>query len=269
MIVDGRAIAEDLYAELAPKFDGLGMTVKLGIIVVGENPVIESFVGMKMKAAARLGVAMVRVSLPETAATDDVAEAARKLVHETDAVIIQLPLPEQVDTDAVLAAVSNEKDVDALNPTIPEEKRFVHAPVALAAVEILKRSDVSIRGARTVVVGAGRLVGTPTAWLLTSLGADVSMFTLDEGSIEDLKDADIIVLGAGNPGFIQPDHIKEGVALIDAGTSELKKKIIGDADPACALKAAVFTPVPGGVGPIAIAEIFMNLFTLKEMQKKV
>jgi len=160
--------------------------------------------------------------------------------------------------------VPNEKDVDALNPTIAEGDRLVHAPVALAAVEILERSGVIIKGARTIVVGAGRLVGKPSAWLLKSLGAHVSMFTLEEGSIEDLKDADIIVSGAGNPAFIKPEHIKDGVALIDAGTSELKKKIAGDADPACAEKASVFTPVPGGVGPVAVAMIFRNLFDLLE-----
>ena len=133
---------------------------------------------------------------------------------------------------------------------------------ALAVVEILQRKNVHIEGARTVIVGAGRLVGAPSAWLLRKLGADVSMFTLQEGSIDDLKNADIIVSGAGNPGFIKPEHIKEGVALIDAGTSELNKKIAGDADPACAEKASVFTPVPGGVGPVAVAMIFRNLLDL-------
>ena len=267
MIVDGKAIAEDIYAELKPKFEKLGRAVKLGIIVVGENPVIESFVRMKEHAAERLSVEMVRANLPESARMQDVEQAARTLVSETDAVIMQLPLPKQVDIETALAAVPNEKDVDALNPTVPEGQRLVHAPVALAIVEILRRSGVTIAGARTVVVGEGRLVGKPAAWLLQSLGANVSIFSLDKGSITDLKDADIAVLGAGNPGFIRPEHLKEGVALIDAGTSELKKKIHGDADPACAGKASVFTPVPGGVGPIAVALIFKNLLDLVHARK--
>ncbi len=260
--VDCKRIAEDIYAELKLKFEKRDRMVKLGIVVVGVNPVIESFVGMKVRAAARLGVEMVRTSLSDTATTEEVVESVQKLVETTDAVILQLPLPKHVDINTALAAVPNEKDVDALNPDILEEERLVHAPVALAIVEILKRSNVKIQGARTVVVGAGRLVGKPSAWLLKSMGAEVSMFTLEEGSIEDLKDADIIVSGAGNPGFIKPEHIKNGVALIDAGTSELNKKISGDADPACAEKASVFTPVPGGVGPIAVAMIFKNLFDL-------
>ncbi len=264
MIIDGKAIAEDMYQALAKRRALFPQAVKLGIVVVGQNPVIDSFVRTKERNAGRLNVEMVRADLPETATQEEIITTLKDVGVRSDAVIPQLPLPAGIDINAVLSAVPNEKDVDALNPTISEEERLVHAPVALAVVEILKRSGVTIKGARTVVVGGGRLVGKPSAWLLKSLGADVSMFTLEEGSIEDLKDADIIVSGAGNPSFIKPEHLKEGVALIDAGTSELKKKIHGDADPACAEKASVFSPVPGGVGPIAVAMIFKNLFDLIE-----
>ncbi|MDO8561832.1 MAG: bifunctional 5,10-methylenetetrahydrofolate dehydrogenase/5,10-methenyltetrahydrofolate cyclohydrolase [bacterium] len=262
MVIDGKAIAENIYQDLAPKFKAFGRGVRLGIVVVGENPVIESFVRIKTRSAEKLAIEMVRTNLPDTATTDDVVAAVKRMCEETDAVIAQLPLPKEVDTNAVLASIPKEKDVDALNPTVPEEERPVHAPVALAAVEILNRSGVKIPGARAVVVGAGRLVGAPSAWLLRKLGANVSVFSLEEGSIHDLKDADIIVSGAGNPGFIKPEHIKESVALVDGGTSELNKKIAGDADPACAQIAGVFTPVPGGVGPVAVAMIFKNLLEL-------
>ena len=197
-----------------------------------------------------------------------IMQVVGRLTSQTEAVIVQLPLPPGVNTNEVLATVPNEKDVDALNPNTPEEQRLVHAPVALAVVEILKRSGIEIAGKRTVVIGAGRLVGAPSAWLLRNLGADVSVITLEEGSMEDLKEADIIVSGAGNPGLIKPEHVKEGVALIDAGTSELNKKILGDADPACAEIASVFTPVPGGVGPVAVAMIFRNLLELVRNAEK-
>lgn len=264
MIIDGRAIAEDIYADLAPAFTALGRKVRLGIVVVGENPVIESFVRLKGRSAARLNIEMVRKDLSESASEMEIISAIRALNGSADAVIAQLPLPRGISTNNVLATVPNKKDVDALNPDIPEERRLVHAPVALAAVEILKRSHVPIKNARVVVVGAGRLVGAPSAWLFRSLGANVSVFSLEEGSVNDLKNADIIVSGAGNPGFIKPEHIKDGVALIDGGTSELNKRIAGDADTACAKKASVFTPVPGGVGPVAVAMIFKNLFDLIE-----
>jgi 5,10-methylene-tetrahydrofolate dehydrogenase/methenyl tetrahydrofolate cyclohydrolase len=262
MIVSGPQIAEGIYAEVSDFFKT--HRARLGIVVVGDNPVIESFVRIKTRAAERLGVEMVRIDLPGSTSQTEIIAAVQHLSQEVSAVIAQLPMPAGIDTNAVLAALPVEKDVDALNPSVAEEDRPVHAPVALAVVEILKNSGVQIEGARTVVVGAGRLVGAPSAWLLKTLGAHVSMFTLQEGAIEDLKHADIVVSGAGNPGFIRPEHLKQGVALIDAGTSELNKKVVGDADPACAEVASVFTPVPGGVGPVAVAMIFKNLRVLIE-----
>ncbi|OGG58243.1 hypothetical protein A3C86_03820 [Candidatus Kaiserbacteria bacterium RIFCSPHIGHO2_02_FULL_49_16] len=264
MIIDGKAIAEDLYKGLSKRREMLNKKLKLGIIIGGVNPVIESFVRIKTRAAERLNVEMVRIDLPAGADTATAIEAIEELAKRTDAIIVQLPLPKEIDTHISLAAIPKEKDVDAINPTIPDNEHPVFAPVALAVVEILRRTGVNPRAKRTVVVGAGRLVGSPSAVLLKRLGANVSLFTLEEGAIEDLKDADIVVLGVGKPGYIKPQHIKTGVALVDAGTTEISGILQGDADPSCAEKAHVFTPVPGGVGPIAVAMIFKNLFDLVE-----
>jgi methylenetetrahydrofolate dehydrogenase (NADP+)/methenyltetrahydrofolate cyclohydrolase len=262
MILDGRAVAEDLYTQLAERRKAVSRPLSFGIVVGGANPVIEQFVRIKQRAAARLNIDMVRVDIPEGGTTEEAVTLVRKLSAETDSVIVQLPLPSHIDTEAVLRAIPKEKDVDAINPAVSDDNRPVYAPVALAVVELLKRGAVETAGKRAVVIGAGRLVGAPSAVLLKRLGAQVSMFTLDEGSIDDLKDADIIVCGAGNPGFVKPEHIKEGVAIVDAGASEASGRICGDADPACAQKAGVFTPVPGGVGPVAVAMIFKNLLDL-------
>lgn len=262
MIADGKAIAEDMYQAFAARRSRYAQPIKLGILVVGANPVIESFVRIKTRAAQRLNIEMVRVDLPAESATEFVVSEVQKLAGATDAIIAQLPVPKTVDTDAVLSAIPLDKDVDALNPTVAEDKHPVFAPVALAVVEILQRSRVKIENARAIVIGNGRLVGAPSAVLLKRLGAHVSLFTLQQGSINDLKTADIIVCGAGNPGFVKPEHIKLGVAIIDAGASESKGRVVGDADPSCASKASVFTPVPGGVGPVAVAMIFRNLFDL-------
>src|SRR3989338_3070352 len=261
MIVDGRAIAEEIYQDLS--HTALRGS-RLGILVSGKNEVIESFVRIKSKAAERLGVEMIRVDLPDNAGTLDAVSAVEGLSHAANAIIVQLPLLNALDTDAVLAAIPDEKDVDAINPRVGERAHTVEAPVALAVLEILHRADIEPRGKRAVVIGAGRLVGAPTAALLKRLGANVSMFTLEQGRIEDLKSADIIICGAGKPGFIRPEHINEGVVLIDAGASEQGGVVRGDADPACAEKASVFTPVPGGVGPIAVAMIFKNLLDLAD-----
>lgn len=268
MTVNCKAIADEIYASLKERRSRIKRPITLGIIVSGANPVIESFVRIKRQAAERLDVTVERDDLTDGAGTSAAIDTVKDLALRTDAVIVQLPLLKHLDTNAVLAAIPRAKDVDAINPTVADDERLVSAPVALAVVDILDRSGVVIRGKRTVVVGAGRLVGAPSASLLRSLGARVSMFTLDEGSIDDLKDADIIVCGAGNPGFIKPEHIKEGAAIIDAGASEQGGVIKGDADPACANKASVFTPVPGGVGPVAVAMIFKNLFDLIEKSQE-
>jgi methylenetetrahydrofolate dehydrogenase (NADP+)/methenyltetrahydrofolate cyclohydrolase len=166
----------------------------------------------------------------------------------------------------VLAAIPTSHDVDALNPTTPFDERIVHAPVAMAVIEVLQRAHVDPVGKRVVVAGAGRLVGAPSAALLKDRGADVTVMSLSSGSLEALKQADIIVLGMGQPHSVVPDMIKDGVVIIDAGTSNAptggSASLAGDADPRCAEKASVFTPVPGGVGPVAIAMIFRNLLRL-------
>ena len=265
MIIDGKAIAEDMYSDLESL---RSRTSTLGIIVASRDPVIESFVRIKSRAAARLHVELRRIDLLDKPTTEDALSAIEKIAPEVDGIIIQLPLPESLDTVAILSAIPPNLDVDGINPTIAEGDRIVRAPVAGAIAEILKRNAVDVKNKKAVVVGAGRLVGAPALHLLASLGAQVSVVTLESGSLEDLKNADIVVLGAGNPGFVKPEILKEGAVLIDAGTSESSGKVVGDADPSCGPKCSLFTPVPGGVGPIAVAMIFKNLYALAEKNDK-
>ncbi|HEV3245553.1 MAG TPA: bifunctional 5,10-methylenetetrahydrofolate dehydrogenase/5,10-methenyltetrahydrofolate cyclohydrolase [Candidatus Paceibacterota bacterium] len=262
MIIDGKALAEQVYEELTARRAAFSRTPRLGIVVASKDPVIESFVAIKAQIAQRLKVELMRADLEAAAGTAGVITAVQRLVASADGIIVQLPLPDSVDVNAALSSIPDDKDVDAISTAT--DRHVVDAPVARAVALILQHAGVDLKGKRAVVVGAGRLVGVPAAALLKKLGAKVSMFTLEEGSIYDLKTADIVVCGAGNPGFIKPEHVKNGVALIDAGTSEQSGKVVGDCDSACADVASVFTPVPGGVGPIAVAMIFKNLFDLIE-----
>ncbi len=267
MNIDGRAIAESIYIELSERRQKIAGTVSLGIVVASHDPVIESFVRIKSRAAQRLNVELRRLDLLNQPTTADALAAIEQLGPKVDGIIVQLPLPNALDTDAVLAAIPPFLDVDGINPSVADADRVVLAPVADAIEEILKRGDFDATGKTCVIVGAGRLVGVPAAHLMRSLGAHVSVVTLESGSLSELKDADIVILGAGNPGFVKPEMLKDGVVLIDAGTSEQGGKVMGDADPACAEKVALFTPVPGGIGPIAVAMIFKNLFDLVEKNK--
>lgn len=246
MLVDGKAIAEDILSSLEKERGNFG-ALTLGLVMGEADAATESFIKIKSRAAERLGIEVKRFG-PE--------EFEKAL--ECTGVIVQLPLP---GGEELLSRLPGKKDLDALGGG-PQ----VLAPVAGAVAEILARTGVDPKGKKAVVVGAGRLVGAPTAAMLRAKGADVSVITQTRGSLEDLKTADIVVLGAGEPGLIKPEMLKQGVVLIDAGTSESSGKLAGDADPSCAQVASVFTPVPGGVGPIAVAMIFKNLFSLAKKE---
>jgi methylenetetrahydrofolate dehydrogenase (NADP+)/methenyltetrahydrofolate cyclohydrolase len=258
MIIDGRKIAEDVYVSLLKERERITRPLRLGIIVGIEDPVIESFLRIKRRAAERLGVEIVRIDLVAPT-TMSLIEAVQNISDTVDGVIVQLPLPDTVDVDAVVNAVPKEKDVDANGV---HHSPSIAAPVALAIGEILKQSGVVLQEKKVLIVGHGRLVGKPVAAWFTSLSIQPVVVTDRLGLEAHAPSADIIVLGVGEPGLLKSSMITNGVVIIDAGTAELGKKIVGDADPDCAEKASVFTPVPGGVGPVAVAMIFKNLFTL-------
>ncbi len=267
MIIDGRYIAEEIITRLAARRDALPLVLSMGVLMGAEDAASASFVRIKERVAERLRVRVVREVLTEATTTEGAIRAARSLCENTQGVLAQLPLPPHLDTQQILAAIVPMRDLDAVNPTVAYGERVVHAPVAEAIAEIFLRTNIELRRKKAVVVGAGALVGAPSAQLLRERGADVSIITQSRGSLEELKNADIVVLGAGDPGFVKPEMLKQGVVLIDAGTSESSGKLAGDADPACAEVASVFTPVPGGVGPIAVSMLFKNLFTLAEHSK--
>jgi methylenetetrahydrofolate dehydrogenase (NADP+) / methenyltetrahydrofolate cyclohydrolase len=271
MIVDGRAIADKLYGELLKEREEFG-EVTLGHLVTEMSPVTASYARIKERGAERLGIKMVRIELPAGSTTVDALAAIATLVETTDGVIPQLPIVQGIDAAAVINAIPKEKDVDVLSDAAYEEFEKgtwpAIPPVPAALAYILKESGVEIRGKKVVSLGRGRLVGKPAAVLFKQLGAAVELLGRESNIPANTLDAGIIILGAGVPGILKPDMVKDGVAIVDAGTSESGGKVVGDADPAVADKASVFTPVPGGVGPVAIAEIYKNLFALKRLQSK-
>ncbi len=248
MIIDGKQIAEEIISALEKERLNFG-ALSLAVISEGEDTATESFIKIKSRVAARLNVEVRRYTPAQ------ISEALT-----CDGIIVQLPIPNAAE---LLAALPAKKDVDA----ITDGQKIVRAPVAEAVSEIFVRHNIAAAGKEAVVLGAGKLVGAPVAELLKDLGARVSVITKNEGTLSDMKGADIVVLGAGEPGLIKPEMLKEGVVLIDAGTSEASGRLAGDADPTCANVASIFTPVPGGIGPIAVAMIFKNLFVLAQANK--
>lgn len=264
MLIDGKQIAEDIYKKLESEF--ADKTVRLGVVMSGGNEATQSYVRLKERIAQRLGVNVVRTELPETATTEDFVLAVGQLSGHTDGIVVQLPLPEHIDVDVVLATIPADKDIDALNHETLYEDELVHAPVAEAVLEIFERAQVRMAGKKAAVVGMGRLVGIPVSEMLIRENADVEMF-IEGDTLDALNEMDIVVTGVGKPGLITPAMLKAGVVLIDAGTSEQNGKLAGDSTPECSDIASVYTPVPGGVGPIAVAMLFSNLSKLIKLIK--
>ena len=259
MMVDGRAIATGVLARAKARAEKLPRVLQVVALVGEETPATKSYLKIKERAAGLAGCAFQTRALGA-----DVSDA--------DAVIVQLPVPAGMNRDAILNAIPPEKDADVLSRAAREKFERGDAdallpPVVGAVAEIFKMHGVRPEGKRAAVLGRGFLVGEPAAAWLAQQGAQVTVLDIDTPRTKfsvALRAADIIISGIGSPHFIKPELVAEGVVLVDAGTSELGGKLAGDADPACTHVSSLFTPVPGGVGPIAVAKLFENAVLLAE-----
>ncbi|MFA5001324.1 MAG: bifunctional 5,10-methylenetetrahydrofolate dehydrogenase/5,10-methenyltetrahydrofolate cyclohydrolase [Candidatus Paceibacterota bacterium] len=264
MITDGKALAEEIKNNL--KKESRGKNLRLDVVWVGDNAVSEKYVERKKKIGEEIGIEVVVHELIADITEEDLISEIEKLNNDerVNGIIVQLPLPKQLDESKILNLVAPEKDVDALS-----HEAKVLSPTVGAIKEILERNNVDFRNKKIVVLGKGKLVGRPVAIWLTQEGGEVVVIdskTSDTDSLKFLQTADIIVSGVGQPGLIKPASIKMGVILIDAGTSESEGQLKGDADPACAEKCSLFTSVPGGVGPLTVVMLFKNLLSLSEVE---
>jgi methylenetetrahydrofolate dehydrogenase (NADP+) / methenyltetrahydrofolate cyclohydrolase len=258
MIIDGKALASDILARVRAD---LPRPFLVRAVTMAPSAATRSYLKTKASRAKEAGMALEVIEVPEEEGTRGVIKAVEK--EGADAVIVQLPLPEGVDTESVLERIPLRQDADVLSARAyarfeSGEPDALIPPVVGAVEEILAQGNVSVAGKRAVVIGEGKLVGRPVATWLRMKGADVSVVSRSKGDLALLKGAEIIVSGAGQAGLIRPEHLSPGVVLIDAGTSESNGALAGDADPACAAAAGLFTPVPGGVGPVAVACLFKN-----------
>ncbi len=269
MIIDGKKIAEELRISFKEEVALLEVIPTLVVVMVGDDSASKQFVGIKKRFADAVGIPIQIIYFPKETKTETLVDVIKNLSADNNVggIVVQLPLPKHIDTQTVLNAVPVKKDVDMLSDFAIEQfnknESQILPPVTGAFAEILKHESVDIKGKNAVVVGRGALVGKPAEVWLRQEGARVKI--LDK-SIEDIsvftQEADILVLGAGSPGLITPEMIKEEAIILDAGTSEAAGKLVGDVTPDCAEKCSVFTPVPGGIGPITVAMIFKNFLKL-------
>lgn len=260
MIIDGKAMARVLYASMQQDVAALPNAPHLTIFTCAPNFETQRYLALKRRKAAEVGIHVSVVEFPETMTTEEAVQSVLRAQMQTDGIIVQLPLPAHLDTHAVLNAITVRYDVDGVH--YDGTPVTVLPPVVAAIAHIATAHDLLLASSQVVVVGQGRLVGAPAATWARRQGAHVTVLT-KENSPEELRSvvahADVLILGAGQPHLITPDMIKPGVAIFDAGTSEAHGVLTGDADPACAEKASLLTPVPGGIGPLTVAFLLQNL----------
>ena len=266
MIIDGKQLAIQVYEKTRARVAALSSSPVLSIITCNPNFETLKYLALKQKKAETVGIETKVFELDDSNTTADFTNAIREAVFISDGVIVQLPLPPHIDTDVVLKSIPSSHDVDALNPNT----YTLLSPVVGSIKEILDAHHVVAAEKFVTVIGSGRLVGLPAYHWFQKEGAYVSVVTSDTSDIAQYtKHADIVVCGVGKHGILTPDMLKDGVIILDAGTSEDGGELRGDADVRCAEKASLFTPVPGGIGPITIAILLSNVVTCAQKKSSV
>jgi methylenetetrahydrofolate dehydrogenase (NADP+) / methenyltetrahydrofolate cyclohydrolase len=263
-LMDGAALAARLREEIKQEVAELGH-VGLATVLVGEDPASEVYIRLKHKAAQEAGIEAIDHRLPGTTTEDDLVELVQHLREDdfVDGILVQTPLPDQIDEARVMLAIDTMKDVDGLHPFSAGQlylDRPTFAPATpLGVMHLLAEYKIPIAGTRAVVVGRSSLVGKPMAMLLLQANATV---TICHSRTEDLArhtlDADLLVAAVGLPDVITTDMVKQGATVIDVGITRTDAGLVGDVAEDVAEVAGFLTPVPGGVGPMTIASLLGN-----------
>ncbi len=271
-ILNGSEIQKQVGERISASSEKSGAS--LAIVIAGEDPRSLQYVRMKKEFGQRLGVNVWVTTLPKTVSKEELIEVIQNLHADHTGIMLQLPLPKHLydDTEEILRSIRASHDVDVLNPETIQAYRLgnsnLQPPVAGAVKYLLEKARIVLgdnNQKKIVIVGAGRTVGVPVADMLTLHKQKFEVVTKEMTKEEvdaQLASADIIISGAGDPHFIKPHLVKDGVILIDAGVSFVDEKLCGDVDPACYEKASFYSPVPRGVGPAGIAVLFENLVCL-------
>jgi methylenetetrahydrofolate dehydrogenase (NADP+)/methenyltetrahydrofolate cyclohydrolase len=301
-ILNGKTVADSIRREVAAEIAGLSFVPGLTVVRVGEDAASSVYVGSKVRTAEELGIRSEHIHLPADTSQEELLAIVDDLNtrDSVDGILVQLPLPKQIDERTVLERIDPTKDVDGFHPV--NAGRLMQGNAALVpctpagVIEILKRSGIEIAGRNAVVVGRSNIVGKPMAMLLLNENATVTIChskTHDLGAV--CQQADILVAAIGRPGFIRGEHIRDGAAVLDVGinsvsdasmlpalfdgedldrrTAAIDKRgatLVGDVNYKEAVeKAAFLSPVPGGVGLLTVAMLMKNTVTAARLRRKI
>ncbi len=267
MIIDGKALAAEIIARVAGQAAVLPVPPHLTVFTCAPNFETQKFLALKQTQSAIAGIALTLHEFQPDVTLAEVSRAVTAATEVTDGIIIQFPFPPHLPITDLIPLIPATHDVDAF--TYSGEGTAVLPPVVGAIDVIASAHGISFVGKNVVVVGNGRLVGVPAALYARAHGGVVTSITKDTANQAAITlAADILILGAGVPGLITADMVKPGVIIFDAGTSEEGGLLVGDANPDVASKAALLTPVPGGIGPLTIAILLKNVLSLAQEHRK-
>jgi methylenetetrahydrofolate dehydrogenase (NADP+)/methenyltetrahydrofolate cyclohydrolase len=279
-----------ILAELAPRVQRLNRPPGLAVVLVGNDPASEIYVRNKIRACAELGIYSVQISPPETATTEELIDVVESLNarHDIDAILVQMPLPAQVDARRVLECVSPCKDADGFHPInvghLVAQRRAPRACTPAGIIRLLKSYNIPIEGRVAVVVGRSDIVGKPMALMLLHQNATVTVcHSRTSNLVGECRRADLLIAAIGKPALITGEFIAPGATVVDVGTNRVTDRrdalrfgkveefdrkgwvLVGDVEPHEVTRiAAAYTPVPGGVGPLTIAMLMTNTVELAE-----
>jgi methylenetetrahydrofolate dehydrogenase (NADP+) / methenyltetrahydrofolate cyclohydrolase len=271
LIMDGKALAERIRADITNKVLKMDKKPALGTILVGSDPGSIAYVDGKHRDCAQVGIKSIKVNLPESATTAEVVKAVNELNQnpECTGFIVQLPLPKLVNTEEVLLAIDPNKDADGLNPinlgkfVLGKNTIIPCTPKAILA--LLTEYKIKLSGTKVLIIGRGITVGRPLSILLSQKPNNATVTLAHSATsnlLELMKQADIVVAAIGSAHFIKPGMVKDGTTVIDVGITRTDQGLVGDVDPVVAQSASAFAPMPGGVGPMTRAMLLNNIIEL-------
>ena len=270
-ILDGKSLAQRIKSQISDSVKQLAKPPGLGTILVGSDPGSVSYVAGKHRDCADVGIASIRIDLPESASEKEILAAVEQLNKDANCTgfIVQLPLPAGVDAQKVLASVDPKKDADGLHPNnlgkLVLDTKTIIPCTPKAILGLLAEYKIDLSGKAVLIIGRGTTVGRPLSILLSqkAVNATVTLAHTATNNLDQLlKNADVVIAAIGKSHFIKPGMIKAGAVVIDVGITRSGAQLLGDVDPAITQVASYFAPMPGGVGPMTRAMLLSNLIEL-------
>ena len=276
-IIDGKMLAQQIRENLRLKIKNLGLTPCLAVVLVGDNEASQIYVRNKRKAAEEIGMECEVHHLSAESSFEQVADLVQKLNAnpKVNGIIVQMPLPQHLNSDKILRLIDERKDVDGFGLhnaglLMQNQPSAMIAATPKGVLAMLRSTGIQLTGKHAVIIGRSNIVGRPLAALLLNQDCTVTVVhTLTQNIAEITKQADILVAACGCPKLVKADWVKDGAVVIDVGINRIDNHLCGDVDfDEVAPKAAFISPVPGGVGPMTIAMLLENTVETSEKQMK-